>query len=148
MNYCRFLFSSLFLLALFAWSSSAQAVRTFVASTGSDSNPCSRIAPCRTFQAAVDAAAPGGEVVALDSAGFGSNVNINKPISIIGSPGVYAAITVLPGGPVDGIDINAGASDTVILRGLTVISQFMNASVGIAFNTGGTLFIENCVVNG
>lgn len=148
MNYCRFLFSSLFLLVLLASSSSGQAVRTFVASTGSDSNPCSRIAPCRTFQAAVNEAAPGGEVVALDSAGFGSNVNINKSISIIASPGVYSFITVLPGGPIDGIDINAGASDTIVLRGLTVISQFSSASVGIAFNTGGTLYIENCVVNG
>jgi hypothetical protein len=84
MNYARLLVCSLFLAALLASSASAQtavavpspppppAARTFVASTGSDSDPCSRVDPCRTFQAAVDATAAGGEVVALDSAGFGS----------------------------------------------------------------------------
>jgi hypothetical protein len=47
----------------------------------------------------------------------------------------------------DGIDINAGASDTVILRGLTVNNQGSTGS-GIVFNTGGTLRIESCVVSG
>jgi hypothetical protein len=145
MIYARF-FLSAFFLALLASAASAQ-VRTFVASTGSDANPCSRTAPCRTFQAAVNAAAPGAEVVALDSAGFGSNAFITKSISIIASPGVYAGITVLS--PVsDGVDINAGAQDTIILRGLTVISQNSALGNGIRFNTGGTLHIENCVVNG
>jgi hypothetical protein len=144
MNHARFLVLPLFLLALLASAASAQ-VRTFVASTGSDANPCSRVAPCRTFQAAVNAAAPGGEVVALDSAGFGSNVTITNSISIIAPPGVYAGITVFSG---DGVDINAGSSDTVILRGLTLINQGSPGGSGIAFNTGGTLHVESCVVNG
>jgi hypothetical protein len=134
-----------FLFAAFLASTSASAqVRTFVASTGSDSNPCSRSAPCRTFQAAVDAAAPGGEVVALDSAGFGSNVTINKAVSIVAPEGVYAGVTVFSGA---GIDIKAGASDTVILRGLTIIEQGVG-SYGVIFNSGKTLHIESCVVNG
>lgn len=143
MNYARFLCSSIFLVALLASAGSAQ-VRTFVASTGVDTNPCSRTAPCRTFQAAVNAAAIGGEVVALDSAGFGSNVSITKPISIIASPGVYAGITPSSG---DGIDINAGSSDTIVLRGLTVINQG-SAGNGIAFNTGGVLHVESCIATG
>src|SRR5215471_5697202 len=143
MTHARFLLFPLFLVAILASAVSGQ-VRTFVASTGSDANPCSRIAPCRTFQAAVDAAAPGGEVVALDAAGFGSNVSINKSISIIASPGVYAAITVTSG---DGVDINAGATDTIALRGLTVINQGSSGH-GISFSTGAILHVENCVVNG
>jgi hypothetical protein len=41
-------------------SAQAQAPRTFVSSAGSDSNPCSFAAPCRHFQAAVDATSAGG----------------------------------------------------------------------------------------
>jgi hypothetical protein len=143
MIHVRFLLSSLFVVAVLGYSSSAQ-VRTFVASTGVDTNPCSRVAPCRTFQTAVNVVGAGGEVVALDSAGFGSNVFITKPVSIIAAPGVYAGITVFSG---DGVDINAGSSDVVILRGLTIINQGSNGS-GIVFNTGGTLHVEGCVVNG
>jgi hypothetical protein len=143
MIYARSLLSMLFVVALLAAAASAQ-VRTFVASTGSDANPCSRAAPCRTFQAAVNAVAAGGEVVALDSAGFGSSVSITKAVSIIASPGVYAGITVSSG---DGVDVNAGATDAVALRGLTVINQG-SAGIGIAFSTGGSLTVANCVVNG
>jgi hypothetical protein len=143
MNHARFLLSVLFLVAALGSVSSAQ-VRTFVASTGSDANPCSRTAPCRTLQAAADSAAPGGEVVALDSAGFGSNVSIAKSISIVAAPGVYAGITVFSG---DGVDINAGPTDTVVLRGITVVNQG-SAGSGIVLNAAGILHVENCVVNG
>jgi hypothetical protein len=45
--------------------------RVFVASYGSDTNPCTFGSPCKTFQVAVDAVEAGGEVTAIDSAGFG-----------------------------------------------------------------------------
>jgi hypothetical protein len=57
---------------------------------------------------------------------------------------VYAGISVFSG---DGITINAGASDTVILRGLTINNQGSTGS-GIRCTTGGTLHIEVSVVNG
>jgi hypothetical protein len=132
----------LLLLAAGAW---AQAPRTFVASTGSDSNPCSRVAPCRTFQAAVDAVALGGEVVPLDSAGFGASLTITKAVSIVAPEGVYAGITVPSG---HGIVINAGPSDSVTLRGLTVIGQSGDADGGVAFNTGSELHVEKCLMTG
>jgi len=88
---------------------------------------------------------PGGEVIVLDSAGFGPVV-INKTISLIAPPGVYAGITVFSG---DGIAINAGSADVIVLRGLTVNDQDSNGNGrGIVFNTGNTLHVENCVVNG
>jgi hypothetical protein len=52
--------------------------RTFVASYGNDMNPCTFGSPCKTFQVAVDAVDAGGEVTAIDSAGFGP-ININVP---------------------------------------------------------------------
>jgi hypothetical protein len=135
-------FGSTLLVVLFACGASAQQ-RTFVSGLGSDSNPCSRTAPCRTFTQAVSQTGTGGEVIVLDSAGYGP-FTITSAISIIAPPGVYAGISVSSG---DGIDINAGASDTIILRGLTVNNQGSTGS-GIFFLTGGTLHVESCVVNG
>ncbi len=45
----------------------------------------------------------------------------------------------------DGVTINAGADDTVHLRGLA-IEGLGTGTNGIVFNTGGNLEIENCVI--
>ena len=39
---------------------------------------------------------PGGEIVALDAAGYGA-VNINKSVTIVANPGFYAGITASSG---------------------------------------------------
>jgi hypothetical protein len=132
----------LLFLALLASASEAQQ-RTFVSGLGNDGNPCSRAAPCRTFTQALTLTNSGGEVVVLDSAGYGAFA-ISQAVPVQAPPGVYAGISVFSG---DGITITAGGSDTVILRGLTVNNQGSNGN-GISFNTGGTLHIERCVVNG
>jgi hypothetical protein len=133
---------SFLLLVLFGSSALGQQ-RTFVSGLGSDANPCSRTAPCRTFAQAISQTNPGGEVYVLDSAGYGP-FTISKSISIVAPPGVTAGISVFSG---DGIDINAGAFDTVILRGLTVNNQGSSGS-GIIFNTGANLHVEGCVISG
>src|SRR5215467_2941533 len=102
--------------AFFCSSASAQVQRTFVSGLGSDSNPCSRTSPCRTFGAAIAQTNPSGEVIVLDSAGYGP-VTIGKAISITAPSGIYAGVSVFSG---DGITVNAGSSDVVVLRGLTV----------------------------
>jgi hypothetical protein len=96
------------------------------------------------LQAAVNAVAPGGEVVALDSAGFGSNLAINKSVSVIAPPGVFAGIFTNSG---DGIQVAAGSSDIIVLRGLTVDSQG-GGFAGILYSAGGELHVESCVING
>jgi hypothetical protein len=97
----------------------AQAQRTFVsAQHGSDANPCSVSSPCRTFGAAIAAVAAGGELVVLDSGGYGP-VTITKAVTIEAPAGIYAGLYVASG---DGIIVDAGGGDTVILRGLTLNS--------------------------
>src|SRR6266536_3609390 len=104
----------------------AAAQRTFVHSSplGNDGNaalspPCTQAAPCRTFAIAIGVTDPGGEIVALDTAGYGS-VTINKSIKIL-APGVYGGISVLGGvGPTTGIVINAASTDDITLRGLDI----------------------------
>jgi hypothetical protein len=138
----RLALGSFLFVALLSSASTAQVQRTFVSGLGFDSNPCSRTAPCRTFAQAISQTNSSGEVYVLDSAGYAA-FTITKPVSIVAPVGVTAGISVFSG---DGITINAGALDKVILRGLTVNSQ--GGGNGITFNTGGTLHIESCVVNG
>jgi hypothetical protein len=52
-------------------AASATIQRTFVASTGNDANPCTLAQPCRGFARAVSQTSPSGEVIVLDSAGYG-----------------------------------------------------------------------------
>jgi hypothetical protein len=82
--------------------------RVFVASYGNDANPCTFGSPCKTFQQAVNVVDPGGEVTAIDSAGFGP-INITKAVTITSPAGVEAGVVPAVGG--DGVDINAGVSD-------------------------------------
>jgi hypothetical protein len=137
-------FASLLVAGLLASASMAQVQRTFVSGLGNDGNPCSRAAPCRTFPQAISQTNASGEIYVLDSAGYAA-FTITKSVSIVAPPGVTAGISVFSG---NGITINAVASDIVILRGLTVNNQGSSGS-GIVFNSaGGTLHVENCVVNG
>jgi hypothetical protein len=116
--------------------------RTFVASYGNDSNPCTFGSPCKTFQIAVNAVDPGGEVTAIDSAGFGP-ISITKAVTITSPEGVEAGIVPNSGGAA--ITVNAGSSDAVFLRGLTLEGASIG-SLGIVYNAGGSLTIINCVV--
>ena len=109
---------SAFALASFAANALATAQRTFVASTGVDTNACSITAPCRGFATAVAKTTANGEVIVLDSAGYGP-VTLTTSISLIAPAGVYAGIKVFSG---DGITINAPGS-VVVLRGLTINGQ-------------------------
>lgn len=114
--------------------------RTFVSTGGSDANPCSLASPCRGFAAAVSAVAANGEVVVLNSGGYGS-VTIDKSVTITSPAGVYAGISVLPG--TDGVVVN-GPFVYVTLKGLTINGQGGNA--GIDFVQGAELTVENCEI--
>src|SRR6516164_6196895 len=102
---------------LFSMPAQAQRARVFVASYGSDSNPCTFLSPCRNFQQAVNVVDAGGEVTAIDSAGFGP-IAINKSVAITSPAGIEGG--VVPASNSDGIVITAGSSDIVTLRGLTI----------------------------
>jgi hypothetical protein len=115
--------------------------RTFVSGLGSDTNPCTRISPCRSFQRAHDVVVAGGEVIAIDSAGYGP-ITITKSVSIIGD-GVYAGINTSSG---NGVTI-ATAGITVNLRSL-LIAGLGTATNGISVTSVGKLHVEECVISG
>ena len=115
--------------------------RTWVSGHGTDSGTCALAAPCRTFAFAITQTAAGGEIDVLDPVGYGA-ATITKAISIVNDGVGVAAIGASSG---NAITINAGASDSVHLRGLT-IEGTGGATTGILFNSGVNLAIENCVI--
>ena len=138
--YCSpFVCLAALLMSTGAW---ALAQRTFVASYGNDASACSVTAPCRSFAAAIVATLAGGEVVVLDSAGYGP-VTITKSVSITAPSGIYAGIFA-PG--VFGVTVD-GVGIIVALRGLTM-NGLGGGIGGIDFVQGSRLDVENCLING
>jgi hypothetical protein len=128
----------------FAMASAAQAAsgRTFVSGGGNDANTsmnCASTTPCRSFAAAYGVTTSGGEIIAEDSAGFGT-VTITMPISIIGA--LFAEVSVPAGGT--GITVNvpgSSPSDAVHLKNLQITGDFLGTNTGIQL-TAGTLILE------
>jgi Periplasmic copper-binding protein (NosD) len=113
--------------------------RTFVSSSGVDTNPCTVAQPCATFAAAYVAVAANGIVVALDPGKYGP-LTITSPVTIDGNR--WGSITASANG--SGVLIRAGSSDNVILRGITVDGAAGSANNGIEFDSGGSLTIDHC----
>jgi hypothetical protein len=122
----------------------AQRDRVFVASYGSDSNPCTFGSPCKTFQQAIDVVAQGGEVTAIDSAGFGT-ITISHSVTITSPNGVEAGIAA-PAADNAAITINPGSSDIISLNGLTLDGDGVTGATGIQYLGGGSLNVQNCVI--
>jgi len=121
----------------------AQASRTWVSGVGDDANPCSRTAPCKTFAGAISKTAAGGEIDALDPAGYGA-VTITKAITIDGGGGQVASVLV---SGTNGIVVSAGVNDTVTLRNLRIngIGTGIN---GVRWLAGKSLHVEHCDIFG
>src|SRR4051794_31209866 len=112
--------------ALFAISAPAhaQAVRTWVAGTGNDADPCSRTAPCKTFAGAISKTATNGIINCIDNGGYGA-VTITRSMTI-DCHETLASVLTNEQGPT-GIIINVtGAADpkdslrTVRLRNIDI----------------------------
>lgn len=121
----------------------AQATRTWVSGTGDDANPCSRLAPCKTFVGAISKTATNGEINTLDPGGFGS-VTITKSMTIDGATSGNGAITAAGQ---TGIIINAGDTGIVILRHL-LINGVGTGINGIRILSAKAVYIEDCHIYG
>jgi Right handed beta helix region len=146
----------------------AQNNRSFVATTGNDANNCSASAYCRTFGAALAVTNAGGEIVVVNSGGYGP-ATISKSV-VITAIGIDASITAVSGNAftintsgnvtLTGLNINGGGTGT---NGISVQQvgflrlykmQIQNfAQNGVIFDTGGNLAIydsklTDCVNDG
>lgn len=141
------------LVILFGCSNAwAQSDRTFVATTGADTETCGASnSPCRNFSQGIFRTLAGGEVIALDSGIYDPiPVTIAKAITLTAAPGVHAELFNYYVNPTR-ITVNAGANDRVVLRNLYLTKLPSNGSgdgYGINVTSVGVLQIENCVVDG
>jgi Bacterial Ig-like domain (group 3)/Divergent InlB B-repeat domain len=100
--------------AAFTTSGDPPNSRTWVSAvSGSDSNPCTRTAPCLTFAAALAQTTAGGEIDCLDPGGFGV-VTINKALTI----NCEATLGSVLASGTNGIVVQAGPADVVTLNGV------------------------------
>jgi len=130
----------LVLSILAATDAMAAGQRSFVSGSGADVGTCTPTAPCRSFGYAITQTNSGGEVIVLDSAGYGP-VTITQSVSIIAPAGVYAGISVSSG---DGITIN-GSGIYVTLRGLSI--NGLGGGVGINIVQAAEVHVEFCVIS-
>jgi hypothetical protein len=130
-------------LCLFTTVARAHTI-TWVSGTGNDSNPCTRVQPCLTFTGALAKTLPGGEIDALDPGDFGP-VIISKAVIINGNG--FATIVLNENGNSDGILVNAGPDDVVILRNIEINGHGIGTQ-GIDFSSGKALQIDHCKIAG
>jgi hypothetical protein len=114
--------------------------RSFVSSTGVDTNACTITAPCASFAQAYTKVSANGIIAALDPGKYGA-ITIIGPVTINGNG--WAAITGTPGA--NGITVNAGPSDNITLIGLEIDGAGAGYN-GIVFSSGGNLTVTGCTV--
>jgi nitrous oxidase accessory protein NosD len=136
-------FALLACLTLFSSISQAQIARAYVSNEGDDTNACTPTSPCRQIDRGVDVVQSGGEVVVLNSGDY-DPTTISKAVTVVAVPGAMVGIATDAGAAVT---VTTGASDTVLLRGLT-LNGLGSQQTGIAFNSGQSLHVEGCTING
>ncbi len=131
------------LIMTFAAAAQATVLRAFVSSTGSDGNigaNCVQATPCKTFAVAIGAVTAGGELIVLDTAGYGP-LTINKAITIAAVPGATAFVVAATG--TAGFTISAGATDLVVLRNINFNGANAAGTTGVQHNSG-KLEVHDC----
>ena len=139
---------SLLLVSTLAFCGAAhgQLFRTYVASDGNDTNPCTLPQPCRLLPAALAAVANGGEVWMLDSANYnGSPVGITKSVTILAVPGAVGSVLAIGGNA-----INIGTAGVkVALRNLVIVPfPGGGGTNGVVMTNGDALSLEGCSISG
>lgn len=140
---CRSIAVAVLVACLSSFAARAQSVRTFVSTSGIDNATCSKVDPCRTFTAAAMAVNAGGEIVPLDSGGYGA-FTITKSLAVLAPGGIQASIAPTFG---PAITVFAAPGDKVTLRGLLLNDQG-SSSYGIEFRGGSTLHVRQCEIVG
>ena len=133
--------STIACLAL-ATAAGATVPRAFVSTQGLDTNPCSAVQPCRSFNQALTVVQPGGEIIVQNSGGYSTGFTITQSVTI--DAGSFDA-SVFGTGATDLCIVNAAPTDRVVLRGIS----FHGANVGntaIGVGQVGSLYIEHCSI--
>jgi hypothetical protein len=115
--------------------------RTWVASSGNDTNPCDRLTPCATFAGAYAQTNTGGEINCADSGNFGGVLGINRSLTI-NCEGALASNSTTGTPGAGQFIVNSSAGDVVILKGLDLQGFGSTENGGIVFTGEGALHIH------
>jgi hypothetical protein len=126
-------------------NAAGSASNAWVSGNGTDIGACGPVTnPCRTLQYVHDnVVAAGGQIRVKDPAGYNAII-ITKAISIINDGVGFAGISAPSG---DAIVIQAGASDSVFIKGWS-IDGAKTGKNGIKLISAGSLTIANCTIGG
>lgn len=122
---------------------------TFVSTSGSDNNACTRAAPCASIQRATQQVMAGGQVSCLDTGPI-SGGTISKSVTVDCASG--STLDVFRNGGAQfgaiGLTISGSAGNVVKIRNLRINGEGFNSAnpggpIGIDV-LAGTLFIEHC----
>ena len=120
----------------------ALSARVFVTPLGKDSLTCGALlTPCKTLAGSVAVVSPGGTVVVLTPGEYGA-VTISKALTIEAT-----GVTALVQTSGTAVTVNAGPSDVVTLRGLSLTNPG-RSSQGILVNSAGAVHVEKCTISG
>jgi hypothetical protein len=138
---CTLAFLAALLLSV---SANAQLFRAYLASTGLDTNDCTRPTPCRLLPAALAAVDDGGEVWMLDSANYNTaSVVVGKSVSILAVPGAVGSVLAIAG---PAISITAD-NLKVALRNLVIAPfAFSGGTDGVSLTGASLLTIEESLI--
>ena len=149
----RKMMCSVSVLAIVLYATCADAAsKVWVSNTGVDSGTCGAVtAPCRTFQAAHDNVAAGGEIGTLTPGDYGSGgrsglfseLIIVKSVAVTNDGSGEAGILATPGN--FGAFISARTGDVVSLRGLVIDGQ-VSGAIGIYIAQASAVHIQNSVI--
>jgi hypothetical protein len=139
---CASLFTMVLLIS--AGPARAQSV-LWVSATGNDGNSCTTVAPCATFQGAINKGNV-GQINCVNSGSYGP-FTITASITIDCGTGNVGNIASTTGS----ITITTSAAATIILRHLALNGAPNNAGLhGINATSfvSGTLIVEDCMIHG
>jgi len=151
--------ASILLLAIALPIQAQPYARTFVsAQLGNDANNCLPTTPCRSFAKALTNTGVSGELIVLDSGGYGAACSITQAVQIEAAPGVYAGMTPVSGAAItvnapgarvriDGVRINSMGGDGIYVSAVDTLyaERISTTGVlrGISFTVAGKLVVRD-----
>ncbi len=145
----------------------AQNARSFVATTGNDANTCGSASYCRTFARALAVTNSGGEIVVVNSGGYGP-FTVSHPV-VISAIGIDASVTQTTAGQnaitinttgnvsISGLNLSGGAAgnDGILVQTVGFlhlysmqIQNFANHGIEVSSATGLSIYDSKVTDNG
>lgn len=124
----------------------AQYFRTWVASTGDDTNSCSFDMPCLTLAGAIGKTNVNGEILCATPVVSGGTITIVRSVTINCEAGLGTNTQGLSN---SAVSVQTAAGDTVVLRGIDFDLGAANSGTStLNFNGAGTLILDRSKITG